>query len=226
MYFSKVELKRSAAMNRLAVLIGGNEYRDHQILWKLFPGMEKRDFIYRREDRNGWPCYYVVSVSNPIVDDEKVWIVQSKEYAPKVQAGRRFSFSLRANPVRSKPPGREGKRGVRHDVVMAAKTRLEQDGVPKDQMKRTAELAAEEGWKWLSTRASKHGFTVEKEKVRVDGYRQHWLSRRGHEPIRFSTLDFHGVLTVEDSGRFLETLYQGLGPAKGFGCGLLMIRRP
>ena len=226
MYFSRVEFIRSASVNRLAGLLGGNEYRDHQILWKLFPGVEKRDFIFRREDRGGWPIFFIVSARTPVVSEENLWTIQTKEYAPKVQVGQRLAFSLRVNPVRSKPVGGERKRGVRHDVVMEAKTKLKEAGTSRDLWKATPELVAEEGRKWLSAKATNHGFSVATNEVNADGYRQHWLAKSGHEPIRFSTLDFQGVLTVEDSGKFLETLYHGLGPAKGFGCGLLMVRRP
>jgi len=225
MYFSRVELVRNASVNRLAGLLGGNEYRDHQILWKLFPGVEKREFIFRREDHGGWPLFFIVSAHTPVAGENDFWTIQTKEYAPKVQVGQRLAFSLRVNPVRSKPVGGERKRGVRHDVVMEAKTKLKEAGTSRDLWKPTPELVAEEGWKWLSARSPKHGFVVAEGEVRADGYRQHWLSKRGHEPIRFSTLDYEGVLTVEDPGKFLETLYHGLGPAKGFGCGLLMVRR-
>jgi CRISPR system Cascade subunit CasE len=225
MYFSKIELRRDADANRLPGLLGGNEYRDHQMLWKFFPGVEKRNFIFRREEQSVWPCFYVVSEQKPVEDSAAVWTVQTKEYKPQIKAGQRLAFSLRVNPVRSKTSGEKEKRGVRHDVVMDAKNCLKKDGIPKDQWKPMSELVAEEGWKWLSVRTTKHGFTVEKETTRTDGYRQHWLSKRGNKPIRFSTLDFQGILVVEDPGKFQEVLYQGVGPAKGFGCGLLMIRR-
>jgi len=44
--------------------------------------------------------------------------------------------------------------------------------------------------------------------------------------ITFSTLDFSGILGVTDPGQFRNTLFNGIGPAKGFGCGLMMVKRP
>ncbi len=237
MYFSKVALRQDADSNRLAGLLGGNEYREHQILWKFFPGVEKRAetkedgkveraFMFRRE-AGKWPCFYIVSSRKPHTDgeDPNLWTCQSKEYSPQIHVNQRLAFSLRVNPVRSKAPDEKGKRGVRHDVVMEAKTRLKQGGIKKDQWQPTPELVAEEGWKWLSAKAPKNGFTVEKEEVRIDGYRQHWLSKHGGKPIRFSTLDFEGVLTVTDPGKFMEALFNGIGPAKGFGCGLMLVKK-
>jgi CRISPR system Cascade subunit CasE len=38
-------------------------------------------------------------------------------------------------------------------------------------------------------------------------------------------MDFRGILTVTDTEKFTDTLMQGLGKAKAFGCGLMLIRR-
>ncbi len=47
-----------------------------------------------------------------------------------------------------------------------------------------------------------------------------------HVPyIRFSTLDFEGILTVENTNEFTRMLFAGIGPAKAFGCGLMLVRR-
>jgi CRISPR system Cascade subunit CasE len=79
------------------------------------------------------------------------------------------------------------------------------------------------GLKWLEERAERFGFHVEG--LNIDGYRQHKLyKRRSKTPITFSTLDFDGILTVTDSGLLTQTLFNGLGPAKGFGCGLLLVK--
>ncbi len=51
------------------------------------------------------------------------------------------------------------------------------------------------------------------------------MKRNGGKQVSLSTLEFNGVLTVADPKLFLETLYEGIGPAKGFGCGLMLVRR-
>ena len=62
--------------------------------------------------------------------------------------------------------------------------------------------------------------------VTVDGYEQHKsIKRNGNRPISFSTLDFGGLLTVTDKQAFEKSLFFGIGPAKGMGCGMLMVRR-
>ncbi|MCK9609141.1 MAG: type I-E CRISPR-associated protein Cas6/Cse3/CasE [Methylomonas sp.] len=41
----------------------------------------------------------------------------------------------------------------------------------------------------------------------------------------FSTIDFTGDMQIPDSEKFRQTLFNGLGRAKAFGCGLLMVKR-
>ncbi|QBQ53750.1 type I-E CRISPR-associated protein Cas6/Cse3/CasE [Nitrosococcus wardiae] len=106
------------------------------------------------------------------------------------------------------------------------KDKLKKDGIPKKHWPQLPELIQSTGFNWLATRAKKLGFVVQESQVNVDGYRQYRLHKhRQSRPIRFSTLEFNGVLTVADPKRFQQTLYEGIGPAKGFGCGLLMVRR-
>lgn len=81
--------------------------------------------------------------------------------------------------------------------------------------------------RWLLDRAASHGFSVSPEGIRADSYRQHRLSKgKGNQPVTFSTVDFNGILTVTEPNVFVEKcLFDGIGPAKGFGCGLMLVRR-
>ncbi len=74
--------------------------------------------------------------------------------------------------------------------------------------------------------AAKHGFRVVADTLRVDAYRQHRLPRKGSKPIQFSTVDISGVLEVLDGALAAEALLNGIGRARGFGCGLLLVRKP
>jgi CRISPR system Cascade subunit CasE len=51
------------------------------------------------------------------------------------------------------------------------------------------------------------------------------IPRSDARAVIFSTLTFQGVLTVEDPAQFLAAVLRGFGAAKGFGCGLMLIRR-
>lgn len=224
MYFSRIQLKTSALdPTRLADFVCGEEsYAVHQQLWRLFAETPdtRRDFLFRREQRErGLPIFYVVSVRAPQSADG-LFHVETKPYQPRLSVGQRLGFSLRANPVVS--VRKEDGRSVRHDIVMHAKKNQPADGerVPEPI------LVQQCGTDWLSGRAEKCGFDIVPEEVRADGYRQHGLrkAKDGHM-IQFSTVDFHGSLTVNDPEAFEQALFHGIGPAKAFGCGLLLVRR-
>jgi len=224
-YFSRVTLDRQRSDARqLMRRLGAGAYREHQTIWRLFGDDPKaqRDFLYRRDERQRYRCYYVVSHRQP-QDNTGLWRIETKPYTPRLKAGGRLAFSLRANPVVTRVD-EDGKRR-RHDVVMDAKSRMAYKDLPPTERPVLASLVEEVGRDWLLARAPKHGFEVSPGAVRVDGYRpQESGSRKRGQNIRFSTVDFEGVLTVTDADRFVDVLLHGLGPAKAFGCGLLLVR--
>jgi CRISPR system Cascade subunit CasE len=154
-------------------------------------------------------------------DKDGLWRIDHQRYEPKLSTGARLQFSLRVNPVIT----RVNKQGRRHDVVMDLKKRCGYADLTQFDRPLLAELVQEAGVKWLVQRAKKLGFSFSPDEVRVDGYRQHTLFSRGRK-IRFSTLDFNGVLQIAEPDIFIQkALFQGLGSAKAFGCGLMLVKR-
>lgn len=79
---------------------------------------------------------------------------------------------------------------------------------------------------WLERRGAVAGFDLDTESVAMHAYRQHSMTKgKGEKPLKFSSLDYQGVLTVRDPEAFWHGLKQGLGRAKAFGCGLMLIKR-
>ena len=88
------------------------------------------------------------------------------------------------------------------------------------------EVVRDSGLAWLDRQGAAAGFTLAPNAVRVDGYEQHRISRRGTaSPMAFSTLDFEGLLSVSDPDTFLRGIALGFGASKAYGCGLMLIRR-
>ncbi|MBN2299062.1 MAG: type I-E CRISPR-associated protein Cas6/Cse3/CasE [Deltaproteobacteria bacterium] len=83
---------------------------------------------------------------------------------------------------------------------------------------------------WLKRKGIANGFKVIYDKKRghlrfqAEGYRWHALPQKGRT-AGFSSVDFEGLIEVADPEIFINALYKGIGPAKGFGCGLMLIRR-
>jgi CRISPR system Cascade subunit CasE len=206
----------------------GDAYGNHQLLWKLFPDDEERPFLFRQEDERtlasngnprGIPLFYVLSTTEP-VDVPGLLQCETRPFEPKLDIGSRLHFRLRANPVVARR--REGESRSRvHDVLMDAKKQCQQAGVTNaaDVQAKMDKAAVT----WLMQRAENAGFELAAQ-PQISGYRQHAIRRKGQE-IRFSSVDYEGVLTVSAPEQFAETLYRGLGRSRAFGCGLMLVRR-
>lgn len=231
MYFSLISpapgRERDAAHARAL-----GPYEEHQWLWRFFPDQPdaNRDFLFCRREIEGASRFYLVS-GRPPTSPDAAWSVQTRGYAPELGLGARLRFELRANPVVTSQ--RNGK-ARRDDVVMAEKKRLLQERELKSwsdwqdaDKPQLYDLVDRTCRRWLIRRAETHGFLVDEDALRVDGYLTH-VERRylpKKQQLRFSTVDFSGVLTVTDPDRFHTALTTGIGPAKAFGCGLLLVRR-
>ena len=221
-YFSRVTLKsQRLSPEKLAPLLAGDGYKEHQALWRLFADKPEaeRDFLFRKDDMFQGLRYFVVSQRQPS-DLDGLWQIESKPYTPTIQQGQSLAFSLRANPI-VKRKGEDGK-SRRHDVVMDAKHRHRQ--AKPDVPVNMPELVQAEGFQWLERRAERYGFSVNKASVCVESYDQH-KSAKKDKRISYSTLDMTGVVTVESPILFAQALMDGIGPAKAFGCGLMLVRR-
>ena len=204
-----------------------NAYADHQWIWTLFPSPPgtQRDFLFRRDVQAGLPRYYVVSQRAPVARHH-AWRVQTQPYAPKLEVGMRLRFDLRANPVVA-GVNAQGKH-ARHDVVMQAKTRLLRErGLAQwkdwqgDDKPDSQGLIVRACSAWLAAQAKRHGFEVDAATLNVDAYTQH---RGKKADIQFSTVDFSGEFTVSDPELLVGALGYGIGRAKAFGCGLMLVR--
>jgi CRISPR system Cascade subunit CasE len=58
----------------------------------------------------------------------------------------------------------------------------------------------------------------------IERYTQHSSQKKGGHTIRFSSVDFQGMLTVADPQTFSHQYRLGFGRAKAMGCGLMLIR--
>jgi CRISPR system Cascade subunit CasE len=223
MYLSRITLCDPEALRQRPP----DAYALHQAVWGLFADDpdRRRDFLFRREEDAPGLLFLVVS-RRPPQDDTGRWRIEAKEYAPKLAKGDRLHFRLRANPVRTGKNAND--KQARFDVVMDAKTALRRQGVPREKWPSQAALAYEAGSRWLSARGERLGFTPDPARLRVEGYRQLAFDKGrdgGRQRVSIATLDFEGLLTVTDPERLTRTLFEGVGPGKSFGCGLLLVRR-
>ena len=219
MYFSRVTLK----LNRLPYVMqqkmqNSGPYAIHQWLWQLFPNQEKRCFLFREERIGKGYQYYLLSEIAPLTNHE-LFLVETKPYQPKLTVGMKLIFSLRANPVVFKS-------GKRSDVMMNAKYLAKQQGLDNEIKIRQNEAAIN----WLIKQSESRGFSLsttdgQQLDCTVINYTQEQFIKKSNlKPITYSSVDYQGVLTVTDVDLFLNTIYQGVGKSKGFGCGLFLLK--
>lgn len=254
MYFSRITLTKdpTRATQSIHALLRDDAYKHHQFLWRFFPNRpdDHRDFLFRFVENE--KHFYLLSPYQPTAPDVG-WNIEIKEYKPKITQGMRLSFELRANPVvpaksdrsedekkawlknrsernrKEKPPT---KKRLKHDAIMHAKRQLmDQYGVrrwgdlPNEVRPPLYEFVSQIGKRWLENTGKRLGFDIEPESFQANSYLQHCLKRK-EKLICYSTLDFSGILSVTDPKKFEEdALFKGIGPAKAFGCGLMLIRR-
>ena len=222
MYFSRVTLK----INQLPYVMQQKmrnlgPYAIHQWLWQLFPNQEKRTFLFREERIGKGYQYYLLSEVAPL-SNHQFFLIETKPYQPKLTTGMRLFFSLRANPV-------VFKNGKRSDVLMNAKypIRKQELKIETNEIKLRQNQAA---INWLIKQSETKGFslsTTNDQQVNcavISYVQQQFIKKSDLKPIIYSSVDYQGVLTVTDAELFLNTIYQGIGKSKGFGCGLFLIK--
>lgn len=192
-----------------------NPYFTHQFVACLVGSRdtENERYLYRVAGDDDAPIIFILSAQKPVGSD-----VLCEEYTPRFVSGEQVDFELRVNPVRTTHT--TGKR-CRHDIIMDAKSRMRESGC---ETKTTSDIIREEGVKWLAARAEGLGFEM-LGSIWVGNYQRQAFYKGEEKLITFSTLDYSGTLTVINPEVFVEKLFSGIGHAKGFGCGLLMVKK-
>lgn len=220
MFMSKITLD-AVNMKRAGV------YEEHQALWKVFsdhPDRE-RDFLYRKTDDG----YFLTVSSREPLETGLLKRVECKEYNPTLKAGERIFFSLRFNPIVKRRD--EKNRQVRVDMVQDMRKKMIDEGVPASELPRRLEIAEEVAGHWFDRRSDFLGVEVEKSNnnksrsIIVESYTQDKFRKSGGKNVVLSRIDLQGFAIVNEPEKFRQALFNGVGCAKGFGFGLLLVRR-
>jgi CRISPR system Cascade subunit CasE len=236
LYLSRARLKRDPSIESLAPLLLPNEGGEraasaHRLMWSLFAGdnSARRDFLFREVTpfglRNSRVEFIILSQRAPTADGP-LFDVETKEFAPNLAPGDRLRFSLRANATVAHK--NEKGKSARADVVMHALSRLP----PGTRAKERQGAVQREGKRWLSRQAKESGFRLIDDTegddvvaLAVDGYAQWQFPKLGRNG-RISVLEFEGILEVTEPENFVRKLASGIGRARSYGCGLMLIKRP
>lgn len=83
--------------------------------------------------------------------------------------------------------------------------------------------------KWMINQGERHGFKLSidnnhQTKLQNSAYRWNSIKAKKGNKSGFSSVDFIGELQIVDKERFEKALFSGIGRAKTFGCGLMLVR--
>ena len=233
LYLTRAVLDRDAGMAALAPLLDPADLNraldaHHRLIWTLFPGKDKvRDFLWRAD---GSGRFFILSRRAP-TQSGVFQPLETTDFAPVLAPGDRLSFILRANATKDRrvlqdKNGRKPNRRV--DLVMDAlhRARSQNTNVNNPVSARSGlrmEVAGQVANDWLAAKGKSKGFLVEQ--ILVENYSVRRIPRGGRNRITLGLIDLKGILTVTEPGTFVTALARGLGRAKSFGCGLMLIRR-
>jgi CRISPR system Cascade subunit CasE len=84
--------------------------------------------------------------------------------------------------------------------------------------------------KWVINQGERYGFEIVTDKnhqLKLQNSAYHWNSIKAKKGKKsgFSSVDFIGELEIIDKDKFCKALFNGIGRAKAFGCGLMLVRR-
>lgn len=182
-------------------------YHTHAAVMRGFPNGGKGRVLFRVENprEHNRPVIQIL-VQSQISPD---WTELAKDLGPNLEvhfkklalaftSGQRLRFRLRANPIVKRDGKRQGLVSDEHQI------------------------------KWLVRKAEAGGFRVEPASVQTIDEGMWKAVKQGDQQshlLQIHTVLFEGCLNILQPEIFLKTLADGIGPAKGFGCGLLSLAR-
>ncbi len=201
--------KKVSAQRRLF-----NLYDWHGFIWKFFPDQsrikddsESKVFLHRIEHSEYKDKIIILSKIPPIRDESiplQEWKI--KEIPAKYFEYNTFLFKVYTNPTRStkkNPDGtkREKKHG-RHEAIFKP-----------DELKT-----------WIDNKAKDSGFHIlDEPPLEISPPFSHYMAKNDDEGTIFG-VEFKGALNVFDKDKFLKALRKGIGRARGFGFGMLVLQ--
>jgi CRISPR system Cascade subunit CasE len=185
-------------------------YNWHQAVWKAFPGCdgEPREFLTRLDQHREGFRLLIVSPMQPVRPDwcpadAESW--KTKPIPHTYFTRSRYAFQLCANPTKKVSKERS-------------------DGSLTKNGRRVPLRKREELVEWIKRKGDHGGFTVDEATLRTFSRGREYFEKNGQPPGGLhSSVEFQGVLAVTDPVKFYGIFTRGIGSAKAFGFGLLVI---
>ncbi len=203
-----------------------DSYAWHKRLWECYPDTPdaKRDFLTRIDQLEGAFRLWILARRKPM---RPLWCPPDgfalKEIAASFLSHRYYAFDLQANPVKTIV-----QRGPNGETLLRA------NGKRKNG-KRVPLVKPDELRAWLIHKGKVRcrdkdtgldvpgGFRIVEEKpLEISPMVENHFRKKGQSGYH-GGVQFRGILEVTDPERFIETYHSGIGSAKSFGFGLLLL---
>ena len=205
--------------------------------------------VTKKVDR-GNPDHYLKERSRRQVANKNKLTKKRVRHDVVMDAQRTFLASLCAelnlqSRLPSAPKKQEFKKALlthgRHALDVRLTTLLKDDFRYSERLRQSMQLHDKLEWsikavvddaleKWMIRQGQRHGFSLAKDdnkQCKLQNSAYHWHSIKANKGIKsgFSAVDFLGDLEITDVEKFTKALFEGIGRAKAFGCGLMLVRR-
>lgn len=242
MYFTRFPVNKTRRDTRRLL---GSPYMMHAAIAGSFPPGGKRTeqgrVLWRVDEWETGAVYlYIVSPNEPSLvglDEQIGWPDKQKQWESRcydsflkqIDEGQLYTFRLLANPVLNRK-GIVNEHGntkrIGHLTIVQQAGWLIGEAAYRGTGNTVPELFA----KQEHNRAERNGFKVLEDPetgiarlVVSDSKKQTIQKEKGKQPITLTTARYDGVMRVEDGNLLRKALTNGIGHAKGFGCGLLTL---
>lgn len=182
-------------------------YAWHKKVWGCFPLVQnsQRDFLSRIDPLEKGFRVWIMAHQKPA---RPAWCPPEcfalKEISATFFSHRYYAFDLRANPTKRL-------------------NNREEDGTFGRPGKRVPLSSPDDLKAWLLRKGEAGGFTLSEDRpLEVGPVVEHRFRKEGHSAYH-GGVQFRGVLEVTDPAKFAETYHAGIGGAKSFGFGLLLL---
>lgn len=189
-----------------------NPYHMHKRIWDALPydPEAKRDFLFRSDVANGVVRILLLSERMPIDNGDMQW--ETTELSPTFLGHSAYRFRLRANPTR---------RCKTYDLERG-----------EEKHRRFALLGKEEIHEWFFRKFADAGCEIRN--IKEDGNtvldfettppKRLLFAKNSRKNGTVYSVDANGSIVVKDEAAFRAAFDVGIGPAKGFGFGLLLLQ--
>ena len=183
-----------------------NPYHWHRDLWKLFDAPdEKRSFLFQLEQTSPSRSQLIMlSALEPTPTETDIRVLQKKGFDYRLCSNQKLGFRLCANPVKT---------------IKDERKRLNN----KNQIKscRVPLIKEEQQIEWLEKRIN----PVAKLHETIIQGKNNIHFRKNGRAGKIAQVTYEGLLEVTNADGFIQLIQNGIGPAKAFGCGLMLVRR-